>query len=91
MSAITFILYQQNQIATTNNSNYQFRWLDFLLLKGSEVQKIDKEQYIKLLSYASDTRYGDLLVECLDYYKVLGTSELAEEQLEEFCKLKGIL
>ena len=52
---------------------------------------MDKAQYIKLLVDASDTRYGDLLVECLDYYKVLGTSELAEEQLEEFCKLKGIL
>ena len=30
---------------------------------------MDKEKYIKLLVDASDTRYGDLLVECLDYYK----------------------
>ena len=58
--------------------------------KGSEVQKMDKAQYIKLLVDASDTRYGDLLVECLDYYKVLGTSELTEEQLAEFCRLKGL-
>lgn len=49
-----------------------------------------KEQYIKLLSDASDTRYGDLLVECLDYFGVCGTSELTEEQLAEYCKLKGI-
>ena len=48
------------------------------------------EEYIKLLADASDTRYGDLLVECLDYYKVLGTSELTEEQLAEFCRQKGI-
>ena len=51
---------------------------------------MDKAQYIKLFSNASDTRYGDLLVECLDYYKVLDTSELTEEQLEEFCRLKGL-
>ena len=51
---------------------------------------MDKEQYIKLLADASDTRYGDLLVECLDYYKVFGTSELTEEQLAEFCRRKGL-
>lgn len=51
---------------------------------------MDKAQYIKLLVDASDTRYGDLLVECLDYYKVLGTSELTEEQLAEFCRQKGL-
>lgn len=59
--------------------------------KGSEVQKMDKTDYIKLLSDASSTRYGDLLLECLNYYKVFGTAELTEEQLKEFCKLKGIL
>ena len=58
--------------------------------KGSEVQKMDKAQYIQLLADASETRYGDLLVECLDYYKVLGTSELTEEQLAEFCRVKGL-
>ena len=51
---------------------------------------MDKAQYIKLLVDASDTRYGDLLVECLDYYKVFGTSELTEEQLAEFCRQKGL-
>lgn len=52
---------------------------------------MDKTDYIKLLSDASSTRYGDLLLECLNYYKVFGTAELTEEQLKEFCKLKGIL
>ena len=51
---------------------------------------MDKTQYIQLLADASETRYGDLLVECLDYYKVFGTSELTEEQLAEFCRLKGL-
>ena len=51
---------------------------------------MDKAQYLKLLVDASDTRYGDLLVEFLDYYKVLGTSELTEEQLAEFCRQKGL-
>ena len=51
---------------------------------------MDKEQYIKLLADASDTRYGDLLVECLDYYKAYGTSELTEEQLADFCRMKGL-
>ena len=51
---------------------------------------MSKEDYIKLLSDASDTRYGDLLVECLDYYKVFGTSELTEEQLADFCSMKGL-
>ena len=51
---------------------------------------MSNDDYIKLLSNTSDTRYGDLLVECLDYYKVLGTSELTEEQLAEFCRMKGI-
>ena len=51
---------------------------------------MDKAQYIKLLVDASDTRYGDLLVECLDYYKAYGTSELTEEQLAEFCRQKGL-
>ena len=51
---------------------------------------MDKAQYIKLLSNATDTRCRDLLVECLDYYKVLGTSELTEEQLAEFCRQKGL-
>ena len=49
-----------------------------------------KEQYIKLLSDASSTRYGDLLLECLDYYKVFGIAELTEEQLAEFCRVKGL-
>ena len=51
---------------------------------------MSNDDYIKLLSNTSDTRYGDLLVECLDYYKVLGTSELTEEQLAEFCRQKGL-
>ena len=51
---------------------------------------MSNEDYIKLLSNASNTRYGDLLVECLDYYKAYGTSELTEEQLAEFCRQKGL-
>ena len=51
---------------------------------------MDKAQYIKLLVDASDTRYGDLLVECLDYYKAYGTSELTDEQLADFCRMKGL-
>ena len=51
---------------------------------------MDKAQYIKLLVDASDTRYGGLLVECLDYYKAYGTSELTEEQLADFCRMKGL-
>lgn len=50
-----------------------------------------KEQYIKLLSDASETKSHELITECLDYYNVNGVSELTEEQIAEFCRLKGII
>ena len=51
---------------------------------------MDKEQYIQLLADVSDTKTHELITECLDYYNVNGVSELTEEQLAEFCRLKGL-
>ena len=58
--------------------------------KGNEVQKMPSEEYIKLLDDESETKSHELITECLDYYSVNGVSELTEEQIAEFCRVKGL-
>ena len=52
---------------------------------------MSKSDYILLLGNNSKTKDHELIEQCLDYYNVNGTRELTENQLEEFCKLKGFL
>ena len=47
-------------------------------------------KYILILSEAS-SKSGELLLECLNYYDVIGLCQLTENQVKDFCKLKGLL
>lgn len=49
-----------------------------------------KTRLIKRLADSSCTKRHELLEECLGYYGACGLQELSEEQVEDFCKLKGI-
>lgn len=52
---------------------------------------MSKHDLIILLGKQSETKYHELIIECLDFYKANGTRELAEEQIINFCKLKGMI
>lgn len=47
--------------------------------------------YIKLMGEKSRTENHELIEECLTHYGVHGVKELTEEQVKEFCIMKGIL
>lgn len=49
------------------------------------------ETYIDLLAEKSETKSHELIKECLDYYNVNGVFELTEEQVINFCKMKGLV
>lgn len=48
------------------------------------------DKYISMLSKAS-SKSGELLLECINHYKVNGLCELTEKQLRDFCKLKDLI
>ena len=49
-----------------------------------------KSKYVELLSKNS-TADNDLILECLNTYGVYGLYELAEKQLYDFCRIKGLV
>lgn len=48
-------------------------------------------EYVKMLANGSRTESHELIEECLEYYGVDGVKELTEEQVKEFCRIKGLL
>lgn len=48
-------------------------------------------EYVKMLANGSRTENHELIEECLGYYGVNGVQELTEEQVKEFCRMKGLL
>ena len=49
-----------------------------------------KSKYVELLSSKS-TAGHDLILECLNTFGVYGLYELAEKQLYDFCRIKGLV
>lgn len=52
---------------------------------------MNKHDYITLLGEKSPSKYHELILECLDFYKANGTRELTKEQIANYCKLKGMI
>ena len=52
---------------------------------------MERRDYLRLLAENSRTRNHELIEECLNQYGVYGTSEITEEQLREFCVMKGLV
>lgn len=48
-------------------------------------------EYIKILVKASKTRRHELIEECLNYYGACGVRNLSVEQVEKFCRMKGLI
>lgn len=48
-------------------------------------------EYVKRLANGSRTEKHELLEECMEYFGVFGIKELTEEQVKEFCRIKGLL
>lgn len=47
-------------------------------------------EYVKMLANGSRTEKHELIEECLEYFGAFGIQELTEEQVKEFCRLKGL-
>lgn len=52
---------------------------------------MSKHDLIILLGKQSETKYHELILECLDFYKANGTRELTKEQIANYCKLKRLV
>lgn len=50
-----------------------------------------KCKYIAILAKDSKTDSHELVLECMNYYGVNCTKDLSQEQLEEFCRMKGLV
>ena len=50
-----------------------------------------RSKYIKMLAQASETEEHELVLECMNHYGVNCTQDLSQEQLEEFCRMKGLV
>ena len=52
---------------------------------------MSKHDLIMLLGNKSETKYHELIIECMDFNNKTSTRELTIEELTKFCKLKGFL
>ena len=50
-----------------------------------------RSRYINALAQASETDEHELVLECMNHYGVSCTQDLSQEQLENFCKMKGLV
>ena len=64
--------------------------LPFYLLETEE-KTMSKHDLIMLLGNKSETKYHELIIECMDFNNKTSTRELTIEELTKFCKLKGFL
>lgn len=50
-----------------------------------------RDIYIRLLAKSSLTDSHELVLECMNHYEVNATNQLTEQQLEDFCRMKGLI
>ena len=50
-----------------------------------------RNRYIELLASNSVTEHHELVLECMNFYKVNCTNDLSELQLRHFCEIVGII
>lgn len=52
---------------------------------------MEKDEYIKLLAAASQTRYSEMLLQFLAAYHLYGLRDATAAQLREYCEMKGLV
>lgn len=50
-----------------------------------------RNRYIELLASKSVTEHHELVLECMNFYRVNSTSDLSDLQLHQFCRIVGII
>ena len=52
---------------------------------------MQRDYYVELLAKLSKTSRNELILECLDHYRVNGIMQLTAQQLASYCELKGLI